>query len=366
MAFEVVCCIALGGSTVYNQLMPIAKHPSVSKIWIIRAKKCAYGNIPKAEHIIIPNRFKLWRLLLMLKACLKLGRSKDVKAYISFNPIPYGLISLIAAKFNKKPIHLGFIGSDWNLYTKGKWRMLLIALFKRANFITAPGPKMKNEMISLGLDANRISILPHCVDLNRFTVAEQDSKRYTCIFVGNLIGIKRVNVILQGFALVLTTHPDARLCIVGDGPLADKLKTEALELNISDNVDFTGFVPDVQSYLADSKIVIIASEHEGLPFALIEGMCTGLIPISTPVGTIPELIIDGENGLLFPQNDSTALARCINRLLDDEQFYLRMREKTLQMRTHFAYDKATNVWDKWLTSPQRKTVSPHKAERQSQ
>ena len=74
MAFEIVCCIGLGDSTVFNQLMPIVNHPLVSKIWIIRASKSKYGDIPKSEYIVVSTRWKILRFIFMLATCIKLAQ----------------------------------------------------------------------------------------------------------------------------------------------------------------------------------------------------------------------------------------------------------------------------------------------------
>lgn len=348
MAFEIVCCVSLRDPTLYHHLMPLARQPQISRIWIVRHRKIDRGDMPKARYILVPTRSKIWRFFRMIGICLQLARRKQVRAFVSFNPIPYGLFAFLAAKLYKKPIHFGFIGSDWNVHVKGRWGRFLLPFIRCADFITATGPNTQKEMTARDIPARKITILPHSIDLNRFTVGDPSTARYTAIFIGNLIHLKRVDLILQAFAQVIKSHPRARLCIVGDGPLAQPLKQQARKLDISQAVDFVGYVNDVRPYLADARMVIIASEHEGFPFALVEGICTGLVPVSTPVGTIPHMIADGENGLLFPAGDADALAQSILRLLNDEEFYQRLRNNSLQRRTEFAYDNAAAVWQRWL------------------
>jgi len=350
MAFEIVCCVSLQDPTLYHHLMPLALHPQISRIWIVRPKKIDRGDIPNARYILVPTRWKIWRFLQMLRICMQLARRKSVRAFISFNPIPYGLFSFVAAKLYKKPIHFGFIGSDWNVHVKGRGGRLLLPFIRRADFITATGPNTQKEMIARGVPARKISILPHSIDLNRFTVSNPSAARYTAIFIGNLIELKRVDLILQAFARVIQSHPRVRLCIVGDGPLAQPLKQQARQLGIDRAVDFVGYLKDVRPYLANAKIIVIASEHEGFPFALVEGICTGLVPVCTPVGAIPHMIDHDENGLIFPSGDSPALAQSINRLLEDEYLYLRLRQNSLNRRSDFAYENAVALWNPWLNS----------------
>jgi glycosyltransferase involved in cell wall biosynthesis len=87
---------------------------------------------------------------------------------------------------------------------------------------------------------------------------------------------------------------------------------------------------------------------EGFPFVLVEGMCAGAIPISTTVGTITEFIRHGENGLLFPQGDSAALAQNMNRLLDEPELCEAIRLAIRPMREEYDYKTIAAHWSRWL------------------
>jgi glycosyltransferase involved in cell wall biosynthesis len=94
--------------------------------------------------------------------------------------------------------------------------------------------------------------------------------------------------------------------------------------------------------------LVMASSMEGLPFAVIEAMCNGVVPVSTAVGTIEDLLVSGENGLLFEQGDWRALAEHICALLEDEAMYLRLRVRALEAREVYSFEAATAVWDAWF------------------
>lgn len=347
MPSEVVVCLSLKYSLAYNYVVPIARCKGLSRLWLVRHQKSEYAEIPKAAYMLTPARFRLWRFIQMIWTCLQLGRRKEILAFVSFNPFPYGLLALPAAKLHNKPLHFGFIGTDWYRYGRGKWGRWLLPLLRQADFVTATGERMRQEMLESGFEPEKVAILPHSVDLSRFQVAEPSQAHYTCVFVGQLVHRKRVDLILRAFSVLKMNHPDVKLCIVGDGPLLGALQALAEQLGIAQAIDFVGSVVDVQRYLADSKIAVIASDREGFPFALIEGICCGLVPVSTPVGTIPDLIRDGENGCLFPQDDAAALAACLQHLLDEPSFYHYLRANVLKLRQSFAYESATAVWEQW-------------------
>ena len=350
MSIEVVCCVALGDSQIYNHLTPVALNPLISKIWIIRHRKSDIGQIPKAEYVLVSDKCKPLRWLQMRKQCMRLARRPEVKAFISFNPIPYGIIAGTAAKKYDKQIHYGFIGSDWYRDIKSMFWNWSIPKIKKGSFFTVTGNDMRKELIEYGFEASKIAVLSHGIDLDNYTVSNPDKAQYDCIFVGQLIHRKRVDIILQAFSKVLATHPKAKLCIVGDGPLMEQLKKLMYEFKINHAVDFVGYTNDVQPYFANARINIIASFREGFPFSLVEGMCSGLVPVSTPVGTITDHIEDGVNGLLFPCGNAGALADCIAALLDNKDLYQQIREKTLLLRNEFSYEKTSFVWDNWLRS----------------
>ena len=350
MCFELVACLSLIDALAYNYLMPIAENPMVEHLWIVRPKKNEYGEIPKTSYYLAPSKNRLVRFIKMLKNCILLGNRNKVKAFISFNPIPYGLIAMIAARIFGKPIHFGFIGSDWYHYVKGTLGKFLIPILRQADFFTVTGQRMREEMLKYGFDPQKITILPHSINLSHFQIFDGDEKRYTFIFVGQLIRRKRVDLILEGFSKVLLDHPNVTLCIVGDGPLLNNLKNQAKDLGISRAIEFTGYTIRVHSFLKQARIVVMASNMEGFPFALVEAMCTGLVPISTPVGTIPDFIINEQNGLLVQRNDSNALARAMSRLHQDKKLYEKLRQNVFKTRSYFSYNHAKNVWERWLNS----------------
>lgn len=347
---EIVSCLQLEDSQVCYHLTPIAMHPRVSRVWIVRSRESAYAPIPKSEYRLAPSPLKPVRWLQMWRHCRQLARRPEVRAFVSFNPFPYGCLGGHAARGAGKAAHLGFIGSDWYLYTQSRLQRVLLPWVCDASLITATGEAMRAEMIAAGLDGRRILSLPHSVDLDRYPVGNPDQARYTALYVGKLVPTKRVDTLLTAFARVHTAHPKATLGIVGRGPAEPSLRALARQLGVADAVEFVGFVGNVAPWLTTARLNIIASEQEGFPFSLVEGVCCGAVPITTPVGTIPDHLTDGHNALFFPVGDVDALAAHITRLLDDDGAYRRLRENVLLLRPQFSYDHATQVWDPWLSA----------------
>ena len=349
MSLELVCCLRLKDSLAFHYLFPLARHPLVSRIWIVRHAPIEYAAIPNAELVLVNSIWKPVRFGRMIAACHDLARRPGVKGFVSFNPIPYGLFSYTAARRYGKAIHFGFIGSDWDM-ARRSWVRDALRRLTEPDFVTATGEGIRREMMQVGFPGDRIRVLPHAIDLERFSIGPSGSFEHDCVYVGSLIQRKQIDVILQAFAMVVEKHCEARLCIVGDGPLKSQLISLAESLGLSESVKFVGYQKDVRPYFAASRMVIIASRLEGFPFALVEGICSGAIPIATPVASIPEILEDRMNCLLFPIGDHAALADRITRILDDDDLANSLRLNALRLRDNFSYDAATNVWTPWLES----------------
>ena len=346
---EVACCLGLTDSQALHYPAPIARHPSVSQVWLLRSRRSPFGEAAGTEYILT-SRFLPLRLVQMYRHCVRLAQRAEVRAFVSFNPYPYGLIALLAARRFGKAVHFGFIGPDWYWHMRSARRRFLLPFVKRADFVTATGEAMRKELIDAGINPAKVAVLPHCVDVERFPLNTPDSATYDCVYVGRLIRRKRVDVLLRAFAKVLQSRPQSRFCIVGDGPLRKRLRRLADDIGLGSSVEFVGYRQDVETYLSKARINVMASSEEGFPFSLVEGICCGAVPVSTPVGTIADLLTDEENGLLFAEENVDALTSCIQRLLENRALYGRLRDKVLQMRDDFSYDRATTVWDPWIRS----------------
>ena len=133
--------------------------------------------------------------------------------------------------------------------------------------------------------------------------------------VGRLQAPKDALTLLRGLAKLPRGTYEA--VIVGDGPDRPELASEARRLGLESVVQLAGERNDVPELLAASDIFVLSSRSEGLPLSILEAMAAGLPVVATTVGGVPELVLEGETGLLVPPGDPQALAGAIERLLDD-------------------------------------------------
>lgn len=147
--------------------------------------------------------------------------------------------------------------------------------------------------------------------------------------------------LVRAARLVLDERPNARFIVFGEGPLRPGLEALATELGIADRFTFAGFVTDVPRVLAAFDLSVFPSLWEGTPLTVFEAMAARRPIVATDADGLAEVLRDGDNALVVPKRDSTALARAIVRLMDDGE--LRDRLAANARRAANRYDIASFV-----------------------
>ncbi len=141
----------------------------------------------------------------------------------------------------------------------------------------------------------------------------------TIVTVARLRPEKGHETLLSAFALLLDHLPEARLVLVGDGPMRNELEDSVRNRELVANVDFVGAVPDIWPYLAAADVFALASKSEAFGIAIVEAMAAGLPVVAPAVGGIPELVMPGVNGELFPPGNVDAFAARLLGMLTCER-----------------------------------------------
>jgi glycosyltransferase involved in cell wall biosynthesis len=167
-----------------------------------------------------------------------------------------------------------------------------------------------------GISTNpRIEVVPNAVP-----VPDQASVRpaHHLLFMGRLGERKGINTLLDAVAVLTREFPDLRVVCAGDGDLA-AVRERIQVLGLQSCVTVPGWMGPAERthLLQDASIFVLPSHNEGLPMAILEAMAAGLAVISTPVGGIPDAVIDNETGALVKPGDVNALAAALRRVLTD-------------------------------------------------
>ncbi len=159
------------------------------------------------------------------------------------------------------------------------------------------------------------------------------SDRPVVLFAGQIIERKGVADLLHGWSMLERWHDRADLILVGDD-LAEngayRRAMEALAKELKCPVRFAGFQKNVPEWLTAADIVMVPSHAEPLGNATLEAMAYGLPVIGGNVGGIPEMIVDGETGILIPPKSPRDLADAVERLLGDPETRRRMGQAARQ------------------------------------
>jgi glycosyltransferase involved in cell wall biosynthesis len=242
-----------------------------------------------------------------------------------------------------RPILLGNIASR---FTSVSIRMI----FRRVNFplrknpltrmkynrgidcIIAISESIRCQLQDGGVPATRIRTIYEGMDLSSYPRTERPVRRGTeePIIVGTVAHLspeKGLKYLIRAAAMISDVDARMRFVIVGDGASREELEEEVRQQGLQTCFRFLGFQNHIAEQLNSFDIFVLPSLSEGLSSAILTAMATALPVVATDVGGIPELIREGENGILVPPKDPRALARAIERLARDPEERRRLGER---------------------------------------
>jgi glycosyltransferase involved in cell wall biosynthesis len=181
-----------------------------------------------------------------------------------------------------------------------------------------------------GVPVDRLAVLPNGIDTVRFSPGGRngalrhrfeiapDAPIVGCI--ARLDPVKNHALLLAAFRRVLMEQPKARLVLVGDGPLRDEIQGQVVSLGLAHAVHLAGSCADPAPIYRDLEAFALASTSEGTSISIIEALASGVPVVATAVGGNPDLLSNGECGLLVPTGNEAEMAFAILRILEDRQF----------------------------------------------
>jgi glycosyltransferase involved in cell wall biosynthesis len=184
----------------------------------------------------------------------------------------------------------------------------------------------KRETETFGINSQRIAVLQNVIDLDEFDASCVGRELPfsagggpVVMAIGRLVRAKRFDRFIDALATARRKFPAVRGLIAGEGPERAELERRAGALGLlADGLSFLGRRNDVPALLRQADVVVVSSDHEGVPNAILEAMAAGLPVITTPVGDAAVLVQHGVTGYVVPFEDAERRAECLIRLVESE------------------------------------------------
>jgi glycosyltransferase involved in cell wall biosynthesis len=234
-------------------------------------------------------------------------------------PLIYGVLAACLAPGRR---HIHTRHGQRPEITRGQRWLIKLASWGTQEFVCV-SEDAGRVAVQQGVSARRIRTVWNGIDLTKFSYAGPQPGG-PAVLVARLSPVKNVETLLRATALVVGAQPDFRLEIAGDGPCRPALQQLALELGLTEHVQFLGEVREVPALLGRAGLLVLSSLSEGVSLTLLEGMARGLPVVATRVGGNPEVVEEGVTGLLVPPRDPPALANAMLRLWSDADLARRL------------------------------------------
>jgi len=268
-------------------------------------------------------------------------------------------IPIITAKLLGKKIAILMAGSAIkdSLFSQNNFqgviKILSLICLALVDNIIIYSPNLIQEW---GLEPYRHKILiahEHFLDLDAFTATTPLSARPQLIgYIGRLSGEKGVQHLARALPAILGGRQELRALIGGDGQLKDSIEAFLQEEGIAARVDLPGWIShdDLPMYLNQLHLLVLPSYTEGLPNIMLEAMACGTPVLATPVGAVPDVVVDGKTGFIMESNSPECIAENVARALSSPELEQIAEAGRRFVEENFTFEKTVENWKGILQS----------------
>ena len=316
------------------------------------SKKTSYDLDPKISHIPLgiagysPNPIMgIWNNLTRIQSLRTVIIKSKPNVVISFMNQTNEIV-LLATRWLNVPVVVSERNDPASQTTGKIWEQLRQWTYPLADRIVVQ-TKRAGDYFSSKLQ-KRICVIPNPVLLppDEKELSDKLLGERSLIAMGRLVPQKGFDLLLEALAKLKDRYPEWTLTILGEGELRPQLESLRNELGLDDRVHILGRVKNPQAFLKQGDIFIMSSRFEGFPNALCEAMACGLPVISTDCPNGPqEIIRDGIDGILVPNEDVSALAAAMERLMSDEKERQFLADRAKEITERFGLEKVMSIWE---------------------
>lgn len=273
-----------------------------------------------------------------------LGQKPDL---VLSMPEEIGVYVLLALLGTKIPVYVSERNNPWVMPDVKVTRLLRTLMYPFAKGIIFQ-TEMAKSFFPESIRAKGI-VLKNPVDPGRIPAQYCGQREDVIVAAGRLSEQKNMPLLLKAFARFSPNHPEFRLRIFGEGELREELTELSRSLDIGEKVELPGRSTTLLEKMNPAAMFVLSSDYEGMPNVLLEAMCMGMPCISTdcPSGGPRELIRNGENGLLVPVGEETALAAAMERMADPA-FAKQMADAAYEIREELTSPDIFTSWYRYL------------------
>lgn len=310
------------------------------------------GNLAEVErqegirtiNIKMAREISLWQDIKSLWALYKLFR-KDRPDIVHANTPKASLLSMVAAWVTRVPNRIYLVTGLRFETTTGVMRFILKTM-ERITCLCATKVIPEGDGVKSTLIREKITRKPlqkihngniNGIDMSYFNRTEEVMEKasgirkhgaFTFVFIGRMVKDKGINELIESFNKITKVREDVRLLLLGkfEDELDPVLPTTKEIINNNKLIDFVGYQTDVRPYLVASDVLILPSYREGFPNVILQAGAMGIPCIVTDINGCNEAIINGENGIIIPKQDSNALYEAMNHLMNNKDLYNKMAQ----------------------------------------
>jgi glycosyltransferase involved in cell wall biosynthesis len=200
--------------------------------------------------------------------------------------------------------------------------LVIRGVLRAAPVLICQGTAWRQFFIQAGADPSRCVIVKNWIvapELLALPLARRGPGALRVVYLGWIEREKGLFDLVAAIRKVVSAGRGVHLVIAGEGSAREALTDEIERLQLAPTVRFFGWADSAQrrELLRESDVLVMPSHSEGMPNALLEGMLAGRAVISTSVGAVPDVIRNGENGLLVSPRDVDGIANALIRIYDD-------------------------------------------------
>lgn len=221
---------------------------------------------------------------------------------------------------------------------------------RRADLVVAPSAYLVRAFTERG---HTVDCIPNLIAIDRYEHRHREKARPRLLWMRTFHEVYDPTLAIEVLARVRKEHPEATLTMAGaDRGLLDATRERARALGVDDAVTFPGFLDDAgkRAAFAGHDLYLNTNAIDNMPVSVLEVAATGIVPVCTDVGGIPDLLTDGVDAQLVPAGDADAMAAAVVALLDDPDEMSRLSAGARALAERFTWPEVAPLWHTAITN----------------